>query len=134
MLFLAVIEASFLIFPVILYWVILYFLGKDDDIQMLPAWSFLSLSIYSLLLRDVVKTYNRNDAKDNYNKTGSTIVCIVGISLSSALLSLSITRSKITEIIFPYTFEVLVFILIVIGFLLAVIARYTLLSREKDDK
>ncbi|MBL4832349.1 MAG: hypothetical protein JKY26_00070 [Pseudomonas sp.] len=134
----ATMDIGLIILPVGLYMFILLSIGKTQNWHMLPAWSFLSVALYSYVLRDVVNVFSMRQPEDTEEHLSidraklfsHTIICIIGLTISTAQLTLSIIRSSDTSFSLSTYFDYGVLASILFGLVCVFIMRSSVYQRE----
>ncbi|WP_163832924.1 hypothetical protein [Spartinivicinus ruber] len=92
----AVYETGFTLLPIIVYVLILLSIGKEwDSIKRLPEWSFITIALWGIMLRDSLRSFKQTKA-DNILLTTGLIMSISGLVLTTALLTIStLSQNKI---------------------------------------
>ncbi|MGZ5009923.1 MAG: hypothetical protein ACXV74_03065 [Methylobacter sp.] len=118
--------------PIWVWGITLYSTGQDDLLLKLPAWSFLSVSIFVTILRDGLQAFHREAIKDDeLSRHIIVIFSLVGLVLSSVLLVLSILHAqKSISFLVPFFYE-FVFTLLVAGLVFQLIIKFILVRRTK---
>nr|WP_179210252.1 hypothetical protein [Crenothrix polyspora] len=100
-------ETALAVLPVLVWGITLFSIGQDGEIWKLPAWSFLSVSIFVTILRDGLKAFHRESAKeDKLSRDVIVSFSLVGVVLSSVLLVLSVLHSqKLLPFLWPFFYE-----------------------------
>lgn len=92
----AVYEVMFALLPGLVWWIVLVVLERpEDEIYHLPAWSFISVSVYAAMLRDSVRVFSRdNTVSTRHDREVSVIFGLVGVVLSSVLLAIGVCHAQ----------------------------------------
>ncbi|GBL03158.1 hypothetical protein [Glaciecola sp. KUL10] len=130
----ALFELAFIFLPA-LAWAatILSLGGSPEEVKRLAAWPFVSLALFSATLKDGIAAFHRDTPKDKRQRKAVITVSILGIVLSTVLLTLAIIDSKQSEIaLFDYFYE-FVYLLVFCGATLVFVTKAILAQREDFD-
>ncbi|MDE1465829.1 hypothetical protein [Spartinivicinus poritis] len=118
----AIYETGFTLLPIIVYVLILLSIGKEwDSIKHLPEWSFITIALWGIMLRDSLTSF-RQKKSDNILLTTGLIMSITGLVLTTALLTIStLSQNKINlpllKVYYNYQFIMFICALIQCWFL-----------------
>ena len=130
----AIYEVAFVLLPVIVWSVALLSIGGSlEDIKRLPVWPFLGLALYSSVLRDGITAFHRDTSDDNRQRELIVIVGLIGVVVSSVLLTLAIMHAHNSVEKIHSLFYEFVFLVVGLGVFLVFFTK-TVLSQRKDYK
>jgi hypothetical protein len=88
-------ETGLTVIPILVWGVTLLSIGQDAQIWKLPAWSFLSVSIFVIVLRDGLKAFHREaDKQDKFSQDIIVSLSVLGMVIGSVLLTLAVLYSQ----------------------------------------
>ncbi len=96
-------EVAFVLLPILVWVLVLLSLGKAQDIEALAAWPFASLSLFSAMLRDGISAFHQDTTKDKEQKDLIVVFALIGVVLSTVLLTLAVLKSS-GQIIYLWSF------------------------------
>ncbi|MDP1774519.1 MAG: hypothetical protein Q8L15_19805 [Methylobacter sp.] len=125
-------ETLLAILPILVWGFTLFSIGQDGQLRELPAWSFLSVSIFVTILRDGLKAFHRETVKqDKLDQHITVSFSLIGVVLSSVLLVLSVLHSqKLIPFLEPFFYEA-VLALIGTGLIFLFIVKFILVQRAE---
>lgn len=125
-------EVFFVLLPVLVWIIVLFSLGSGThDIRSLPAWPFASLALYGAALRDGINTFHRDNPKDKRERELLVIASLIGVVLSTVLLTLAVLHSQgKLNYLWSFFYE-LVWVMIITGACLLFITK-SISSQRKD--
>ena len=109
-------EVGFVLLPALVWTLTLLSLGKTGhDLWGLPAWSFISVSVYGAILRDSMKAFHRHEnPRDRQDRELAVILALSGLVLSSILLAMAVLKSQgYLPLLWPVFYD---FVFLVLGF------------------
>jgi hypothetical protein len=125
-------EVLFVLLPVMVWIVVLLSLGSETrGISSLPAWPFASLALYTAALRDGINTFHRDNQKDKRERELLVVGSLIGVVLSTVLLTLAVLHSQgKLDYLWSFFYE-LVWGMMIIGALLLFVTK-SISSQRKD--
>lgn len=125
-------ETALAVLPVLVWGVTLFSIGQDTQIWKLPAWSFLSVSIFVTILRDGLRAFHRETAKDDkLSRDVIVSLSLVGVVLSSVLLVLSVLHSQnLFPFLSPFFYDA-VYTLLIGGLIFLFVVKSILFQRTE---
>lgn len=95
----ALLEISLMLLPIIIWGIALHSIGKGSSLNLKnPVTTFFALSLWLSTLRDGLKTFNRDSEEgDRFQREIITIYSLIGVILTSVLLTLSVAHSAESE-------------------------------------
>lgn len=108
---------AFILLPLIIYFLMFIFLDVQFiQVIKLPEWMFISIILYADSLKKIIHYEKNNDKDFEESSTKFISFAIIGVTISSVLLALSIV-DKYKEFELPiiyYYFELFVFAIAII--------------------
>lgn len=124
-------EVGFVLLPALVWALTLFSLGKTGhDLWGLPAWSFISVSVYGAILRDSLKAFHRHEnPRDRQDRELAVILALSGLVLSSILLALSVLKAQgYLPLLWPVFYD-FVFLVLSFGVALLFIVKAIMVQR-----
>jgi hypothetical protein len=109
--FKSIYDVIFVLLPALTWIIATLSIGAStESIEKLAAWPFAALSLYAATLKDGIAAFHLDADNDKRQRDIIVTVSIIGLVLSTVLLTLSIINSSNKSVVlFPYFYEVLSF-------------------------
>ena len=127
----SVYETLYLFLPILIWWIVSSVIGPGDmKIASLLAWPFLSVALYSASIKDGITIFNFNRKKDVRDSEILIILSIIGVVLSSVLLTLGVVSIKYNALEINTFYTAALVVLILNGMSLLVVVKAIKVQRE----
>jgi len=125
-------ETAFILLPVLVWGLVILSVGPTaDEFWRLPALPFASLAVYSASLRDGVSAFHQDTLKDTRERELIVIAGLIGVVISSVLLTLAVLSSRKLLSYLHDPFYVVVWSILGFGILLVFVTKAILIRRKK---
>jgi hypothetical protein len=104
-------DVVFVLLPALTWIIATLSIGAStESIEKLAAWPFAALSLYTATLKDGIVAFHRDEGNDKRQRDLIVTVSIIGVVISTVLLTLSIISSSGKPIVlFSYFYEFVYF-------------------------
>ncbi|BED91133.1 MULTISPECIES: hypothetical protein [unclassified Pseudoalteromonas] len=127
-------EVAFISVPVLVWSVVIFSLGgSPEEVKKLAAWPFLALALFSTALKDGISAFHLDTKKDKQQREVVLTASIIGIVLSTVLLTLAILKSRQEVVGLFDTFYEYVFMLVFAGIATLFATKVILIQRVYYD-
>ena len=128
----AIYEVAFVLLPVLVWIVILFSLDEPvEQITSLPVIPFATLALFSSMLRDGITAFHQDTQKDARGRDFLVTVALIGVTLSTVLLTLSVLTSKGHLAFLQRVFHHFTWPLFIAGLLFLFVTKSVLIQRRK---
>ena len=124
-------EVLYIFLPILIWWFVSSSIVESEiAIAKLIAWPFASLALYSAAIKDGFSIYDFNTPKDKSDSKLFIILIIIGLVLSSVLLTLAIASLKYGALNLSGFYDWSLAILIIFGAGILFYVKNTKIQRE----